>query len=123
MNNPDAVLLEPGRQVTSIMNKSEQVQEGYFFFDPADPIYADHFPGNAVVPGSLIVQAFVSAAENVQGAAGQVMLENFRFKRFVSPGNYAYRMVLSAETAGHDRLQCSLYNNGDAVVTGTLRWN
>ena len=105
------------------MKVTEQVQDGHFFFDPADPIYADHFPGSPVVPGSLIVQAFVAAAGREEVTQSSVMLENFRFKRFISPGTYAYRLVLSAEGEGRANLQCTLYSKGDAVVTGTLKWS
>ncbi|MBU4420644.1 MAG: hypothetical protein KKH84_06520, partial [Proteobacteria bacterium] len=35
--------------------------KGTFYFDPSDRIYAEHFPGNPVVPGSLIIHAFLKA--------------------------------------------------------------
>lgn len=104
-----------------MMNRSEQVLEGQFFFDPADPIYTDHFPGSAVVPGSLIVQAFMTAAVQIQGAEELAMVENFRFKRFVSPGTFAFRIALVGGREDRARLQCTLYNGSEAVVTGNIR--
>ena len=91
---------------------------GIFFFDPDDPIYADHFPGSPVVPGSLIIQAFVTAVRSCVAAQGACSIENFRFKRFISPGKYAFR--LSHGINGND-VRCPLYENESPAVTGTLR--
>ena len=89
---------------------------GYFQFDVDDPIYTDHFPGYPVVPGSMIIDAFVTVVESIvknQRAAG---VENFRFKRFISPGCYAYRVIMEAE----EKLNCALYHCHHAVVTGCV---
>jgi 3-hydroxyacyl-[acyl-carrier-protein] dehydratase len=90
--------------------------EGTFFFDPADRIYDDHFPGNPVVPGSLIVQAFIEAAGRMRLAAEQYSVENFRFKKFVAPGEYPFRIQPLP-----DRLKCELYLRNETLVTGTLK--
>ena len=98
------------------MKQNEKQFDGTFFFDPADKIYADHFPANPVVPGSLIVHAFMDAA----GKAGPVQdgytLENFRFKEFIVPGRYPFRV-----RATKDRLHCELYNKSKTVVTGIVK--
>ncbi len=88
---------------------------GIFFFDPADKIYADHFPGNPVVPGSLIVHAFMEAGKKI-GFTNANRAENFRFKRFISPGEYSYNIQFQTNC-----LQCELYHENKTVVTGTLR--
>ncbi len=91
--------------------------EGIFFFDPDDRIYSDHFPGNPVVPGSLIAHAFTEAGKKVLGGAGKrYIIENFRFKRFVIPGEYAYCIEVLKTT-----LKCFLYDRGNIVVTGVIR--
>lgn len=90
--------------------------EGTFFFDPADRIYEDHFPGNPVVPGSLLVQAFIQAAGRMGLAAERYTVENFRFKKFVAPGEYPFRIQYGA-----DRLKCELYHQNEILVTGTLK--
>ncbi|MEN6437802.1 MAG: hypothetical protein ABFD97_04410 [Syntrophobacter sp.] len=96
--------------------KSGQLRaEGVFFFDPEDPIYADHFPGKPVVPGSLIIQAFLAAARKEGFIQPVNSVRDFRFKRFVSPGEYRY----SLEPAG-TLLKCRLYDGASAIVTGTL---
>lgn len=97
----------------SWQDEPDEVREGVFFFDP--PIYADHFPGHPVVPGSVIVHAFLVAGGALHDAASPWSVENFRFRRFISPGEYAYRI----EVAGR-HLRCSLLNGPSIVATGTL---
>lgn len=91
-------------------------KKGRFCFAPDDPIYRDHFPGYPVVPGSLIIHAFMSEIGKVTGDATAQSISNFRFKRFLSPGCYAYRI----EPKSDGRLACFLYDEDKAVVTGTL---
>lgn len=90
--------------------------EGTFFFDPEDGIYGDHFPGNPIVPGSLIVQAFVRAAQGMNLLKDLREIDNFRFKRFVSPGEYRYRIVRRKEA-----LECTLYEDSTALAKGSLK--
>ncbi len=102
------------------MNRSGPVNhnkyEGTFYFDPADKIYEDHFPGNPVVPGSLIVHAFSEAGKKTGFVADCLTIENFRFREFVTPGEYSYTLeVLS------DRLKCRLYRSGETLVTGIFK--
>jgi 3-hydroxyacyl-[acyl-carrier-protein] dehydratase len=91
-------------------------KKGHFYFDPDDPIYREHFPGHPVVPGSLIVHAFVMAIGRSYGEETSHPVTNFRFKRFVSPGCYAYRI----EPKSNGRMACFLYDEEKTVVTGTL---
>ena len=97
------------------MNPRHPQQHGHFFFDPADPIYRDHFPGRPVVPGSLIVNAFMTALDGVHGQSAWE-LRRFRFKRFVAPGRYAYQIEYIAD--GQHR--CRLFDGQAVVATGTL---
>lgn len=102
--------------MVTMVDDPAALTEGQFFFDPADPIFQDHFPGNPVVPGSLIVHAFIAALGKYGGDAAFRPVTNFRFKRFVPPGCYAYRM----ETTSDGRTACFLYDEDKVVVTGTL---
>ncbi len=88
--------------------------KGTFFFDPEDAIYKDHFPGNPVVPGSLVVHAFLKALKTHTGTAASGMV-NFRFKTFLHPGTYSYR--ISRSPKGTD---CFIYAGNRTLVTGTL---
>lgn len=90
--------------------------KGTFYFDPADSIYEDHFPGNPIVPGSLIVHAFSEAGSKLGFAANHCTIENFRFREFVSPGEYSFDIQLLP-----DRLKCRLYREDKTLVTGVFK--
>lgn len=100
----------------ALKEADHDVRDGIFFFDPDDRIYADHFPGRPVVPGSLIVQAFILAGEKLGLCKEPSIMENFRFKRFIQPGEYAYRVEVTKKG-----LECRLYDGQSVVVTGALR--
>ena len=93
---------------------------GTFYFDPDDRIYEDHFPGNPVVPGSVIVNAFLRAGKESGLWEGKYIIEDFRFKGFVSPGEHAYRIEFQTE-----QMKCRLFetdsDSSKTLVTGTLR--
>ena len=89
--------------------------EGTFFFDPSDKIYAHHFPANPVVPGSLIVHAFIEAAERMAGKRNPDLIKQFKFKRFISPGEYPFQIRIAA-----DEIRCTLFDKKEIVTTGKL---
>jgi 3-hydroxyacyl-[acyl-carrier-protein] dehydratase len=97
------------------MGAHEPIIAGEFFFDPEDFIYQDHFPGNPVVPGSLIIEAFMGVVRPVVEKKWQTWsVEKFRFRHFISPGRYAFRVVGKPDGS----MQCALYDGGRTVVTG-----
>ncbi|MCF8068219.1 MAG: hypothetical protein K9L30_06515 [Desulfobacterales bacterium] len=95
----------------------QQTWNGVFHFNPEDRIYETHFPSNPVVPGSVIIHAFMSAAEKVGYNEKPYRIENFRFKRFISPGEYAWEMESS-----NGGLSCKILENNNTVVTGNLKY-
>jgi len=90
--------------------------EGVFYFHPDDDIYQDHFPGYPVVPGSLIVHAFLKAAAEAGSLPDYLAIEDFRFREFISPGHHTFRIELDGE-----RLKCLLYRGERKLVTGVLK--
>ena len=76
------------------MKPPDQMETGYFYFDPEDPIYRDHFPGSPVVPGSLVIHAFMEATGRPTGVEAERTATRFRFKQFIQPGKYADRLLL-----------------------------
>jgi 3-hydroxyacyl-[acyl-carrier-protein] dehydratase len=94
----------------------EKTLEGVFYFHPDDGIYQDHFPGCPVVPGSLIVHAFLKAAAEAGFLPDYLAIENFRFREFLSPGHYTFRIELDEE-----RLNCLIYRGERKLVTGVLK--
>jgi len=95
-------------------------KKGQFYFDPSDMIYKDHFPGNPVIPGSVIVNAFIGAGKESGFFDGQYTLENFRFKGFVTPGMHAFSIQYVS-----DQMKCRLFETdlatSKALVTGIIR--
>ena len=90
---------------------------GTFYFDPDDCIYADHFPGRPVVPGSLIIHAFLEEAKKCGELVGsRCQVEKFGFKEFVAPGAYLFSIETGAES-----LICKLYHEGRTIVAGFLK--
>jgi len=65
---------------------------GTIEFCSDDAIYEDHFPGNPTVPGTLIINTFCGIlAENGFQAES---VTNFRFRKFMKPGLWSYRVEL-----------------------------
>ena len=66
------------------------------FVDPADPIFAGHFPANPILPGVLLIEAVAqtagvmlgSAGPQVSGAAVALLaaVTRFKFLKTVTPG-------------------------------------
>ncbi len=92
--------------------------KGIFYFDPSDRIYAEHFPGKSVVPGSLIIHAFLKALKE-EGCSKRYIIKNFRFKEFISPGEYNFDIEICKK-----QMKCRLFRrSSDAikpVVTGII---
>ncbi len=95
-------------------NKAGEVQ-GIFFFDPEDKIYNEHFPGHPIVPGSLILHAFMTAAKKAGIIKGACTVEKFGFKKFVSPGKYSYTIQTR-----ENRMECRLLEKERILAAGTL---
>jgi 3-hydroxyacyl-[acyl-carrier-protein] dehydratase len=102
--------------MTQTATDNKGMVAGTFFFDPADRIYADHFPGYPVVPGSLIIHAFLDAAEKLGLDFPCRQLENFGFREFLTPGEYPFSLEVQS-----DRIVCRLYKGSKTLVTGTIR--
>lgn len=91
-------------------------ESGIVYFDPDDLIYKDHFPGNPVVPGSVIVHAFLKIIRKSEPEYGSVSINSFRFKTFIGPGEYSYTI---RQDSG--RIRCDLSDGDRVVVTGEFK--
>lgn len=94
--------------------------KGTFYFDPSDRIYADHFPGKPVIPGSLIIHAFLKVLKEEEVNKVQYIIENFRFREFVSPGEYNFDIEID-----QNKMKCRLFQSSSdmlkPIVTGIIR--
>lgn len=57
-------------------------------FAPDDACFNGHFPGDPVVPGSLIAGLSLQAIREHLGHAGPLRVRRFSFSRFARPGSY-----------------------------------
>lgn len=92
------------------------LHESLFRFPAEHPLFADHFPGAPVVPGSLLLRAFMEEAHRTWPEASITAVRSFRFRHFVTPGEHPVRMQRTPEG-----IRCTLLNaQGAQLVTGTL---
>jgi len=91
------------------------VDEGTFHFDAADLVYETHFPEYPVVPGSLIIHAFLQALQKDGSAFKNLFVENFSFREFLPPGVCRFRI-----TRRNGNLECLIMKDGKKMASGTL---
>ena len=63
---------------------------GRKWLDPAAPFFADHFPGNPLMPGVLLIECAAQAAGVLwrpSGGAFLAAVSQFRFRKPVLPGS------------------------------------
>ncbi|WP_408607037.1 hypothetical protein [Desulfocicer vacuolatum] len=68
-----------------------------------------------MVPGSLIIHAFLQIYGELMLPENPVQVENFRFRHFVSPGEYQYEMAKNDNV-----IRCRLFDKSLTLVTGNL---
>jgi 3-hydroxyacyl-[acyl-carrier-protein] dehydratase len=91
-------------------------ERGCFFFDPEDPMYHDHFPNQPVVPGSLIIEAFLKTLEKKEIKA--TAIKRFRFIAFAAPGSYTYKLVIKAGL-----IDCYLFQDEQKYAVGKILYD
>ncbi len=91
--------------------------EGAFHFDPEDPVYETHFPQCPVVPGSLMIHAFLQALQENGIACEGLEIENFSFREFLPPG--ACRFYIAGRGG---KLECRIMKDGEKIASGILRY-
>ncbi len=115
----DRVLeLEPGVRCVAVK-----------FIDPAEPFFAGHFPGKAIVPGVLLIEAAAQTAGVMMGAPaandkGERLLSSvnrFKFLKPVAPGSeLRIETTKAAEVGPLVCIEASVEVSGDVVARGEL---
>ncbi len=102
------------------INRYEKIAEGKFFFDPDDNIYRDHFPSIPIVPGTIIINAFLQVLKKSGLETKNVEIKDFRFKKFLNPGEFSYQVKCRSNSH-----KCHIYNSqGEILVSGEIcLWN
>jgi 3-hydroxyacyl-[acyl-carrier-protein] dehydratase len=93
--------------------------------DPADPVFAGHYPGFPILPGLFLVEYVHRAV--LAGSAGRPLrataLERVRFRRPVRPGDLV-QLVLSRSDEGADLVFAAEATvAGEQVATLRLRYS
>jgi len=84
-------------------------------FDPADACFNEHFPGNPVVPGSLIAGLCMQVISQHRHISRPLCVHRFSFSHFASPGTYA----LGIEERGEAYL-CTLHRDDTIFAQGRI---
>ncbi|MCG5529942.1 hypothetical protein LRD18_03525 [Halorhodospira halochloris] len=92
----------------------------YFSFDSDHPSLSGHFPGDPVVPGSLLLEKVLHALESLTAdrQAHFVVVSRVKFIGFVRPEQEVEVRFVWTEMSGRWRFECSC--DGEKKVEGEL---
>ncbi|HUJ09679.1 MAG TPA: 3-hydroxyacyl-ACP dehydratase FabZ family protein [Verrucomicrobiae bacterium] len=97
---------------------------GRKWLDPAAPFFADHFPGNPLMPGVLLIECAAQAAGVLwqqPGAAFLAAVTQFRFIKPVLPDQTLEIEVMLAKDFGAlSQFETVLRVGGEIVAQGRL---
>jgi 3-hydroxymyristoyl/3-hydroxydecanoyl-(acyl carrier protein) dehydratase len=98
-----------------------------FFFAPSDPLFLDHFPGHAVIPGSLLLGCFERAVRGHRdfNAGGNLKLKictNARFLNFGRPGWIDVEIARGEERQGEVVFSCLAMQEGERLCTARMHF-
>jgi 3-hydroxyacyl-[acyl-carrier-protein] dehydratase len=111
--------LEPGTRCVAVK-----------FVDPADPIFAGHFPAKPILPGVLLIEAVAQTAGVMLGSvapqgAGELALlaavNRFKFFKSVTPGQELRIETRKLTDAGRMAyIGGTVWVGGEIVASGEL---
>lgn len=101
------------------------------FVDPANPIFAGHFPAQAILPGVLLIEAVAQAAGVMLGSAGSqevasgiallAAVNRFKFLKPVTPGQeLRIETKKLTEVGKMAYIGGTVWVNGEMVASGEL---
>jgi len=91
-------------------------QSQNFTVPASHPSAAEHFPGNPIIPGALLLDTMVAA---VAGAQAGVVIEA---AKFLQPVRHGEPLQLRWQTLNEDRFrfECRVVRDDSLVLTGML---
>jgi 3-hydroxyacyl-[acyl-carrier-protein] dehydratase len=96
---------------------------GEKFLDPAAPYFADHFPGNPLMPGVLLIECAAQAAGALWGKNPAFLADvrQFRLIKSVLPGQTVeMQVVLEKDFGSLAQFDATLRVAGEIVAQGKL---
>jgi 3-hydroxyacyl-[acyl-carrier-protein] dehydratase len=100
------------------------------FVDPADPIFAGHFPAQPILPGVLLIEAVAQTAGVMLGSAAPqgapelallAAVNRFKFFKPVTPGRELRIETKKLTDAGKMAyIAGTVYVDGEMVASGEL---
>jgi len=97
---------------------------GRKWLNPNAPFFADHFPGNPLMPGVLLVECAAQAAGVLwqqSGGAYLAAVRDFRFRKPVLPGQtLEIDVTLEKEMGGFAQFQAVLRVDATVAAQGKL---
>lgn len=100
------------------------------FVDPADPIFAGHFPAQPILPGVLLIEAVAQTAGVMLGSAAPqgapelallAAVNRFKFFKPVTPGRELRIETKKLTDAGKMAyIAGTVYVDGEIVASGEL---
>ncbi|MGA2744245.1 MAG: 3-hydroxyacyl-ACP dehydratase FabZ [Candidatus Sulfotelmatobacter sp.] len=100
------------------------------FVEPADPIFAGHFPANPILPGVFLIEAVAQTAGVMLGSAGPqpgagvallAAVNRFKFLKPVRPGKeLRIETKKLTEVGGMAYIGGTVWVDGEIVASGEL---
>ena len=101
------------------------------FVDPADPIFAGHFPARPILPGVFLIEAVAQTAGVMLGSAGPqasgggvallAAVNRFKFLKTVTPGqNLRVETKKLTEVGQMACIGGTVWADGEIVASGEL---